>query len=320
MSRTFTTVLLICAAGLAWAATVHAQAEQTPENILDEPLEPPAEEAQASQDEADDAPASSETDFNEENFRRSMELRDQALQRSPGLTTGTYSGATGLDVLDELPEASQKHLRSELREVIVRNGPWTPDQAGVVYPYTPSEAARQERSLARQEQAAWGELVGKYHEREAAIHANAARSRAATAKRMAADGRGQGKEGEEPESQTGNAGGVPRGTPGDGAENVSSQQAPVQGVSQNALELLTSRQQLPANATSNATSQATPGGASQVTPGEARLAEERSAADAQAGKEDAVRETPEMDLESEDVIAIDDLGNVRLEAEEPEEN
>ncbi|MDX1556778.1 MAG: hypothetical protein R3212_12180, partial [Xanthomonadales bacterium] len=43
---------------------------------------------------------SREVDFNEENFRRSMELRDTALRRSPDLTVGTYSPGTGIQALD----------------------------------------------------------------------------------------------------------------------------------------------------------------------------------------------------------------------------
>lgn len=330
MSRIITmqsaVALLAFAAGLAYTATIYAQAEQTPENLLDEPLQPPEEEAQAPEEELEDAPASRETDFNEENFRRSMELRDQALQRSPALTTGTYSGATGVDLLDDLPETSQKHLRSELREVIVRNGPWSPDQAGVVYPYIPSEAARENGSLAQREQAAWGNLVDKYHEREAAIHANAARTQAATARQMAAEGSEGSKEGPEgskegpegskedkpQENPAGEGNETTRGEPRSAEENASSRPANVQGVSQNALELLTRREQLPPSATSSATPQA--------TSEEARLDEKRGATDSQEGKEGQGRDSPEIDLESEDVIAIDDLENVRLDAQESEEN
>ena len=199
------TALIIPLIGL-WlgVGNLYAQAEQTPERLVDEAdavvaqEEPQAEPAQA--------PASDVVDVSEDNFRRSMELRDRELQRSPDLTTGSYSSSTGLQALEGLPEASQKHLREQLREVIVENGPWTPEDAGTAYPYVPSEQAEKSKTLAKREQQAWGEMVSEYHDREAAIHANAARTQAATALSTAAGSKPAGDGGESEQGQDGKPG------------------------------------------------------------------------------------------------------------------
>lgn len=297
-----------------------AQAEQTPERIPGaEDLA--AEEAEDAEDAGDAESAdaasadveSSEVDFNEDNFRRSMELRDAALQRSPDLTTGSYSPETGVRALDELPEASQKHLREELREVIVENGPWTPEEAGETYPYVPSPDAIENGTLGKREQVAWTELVAKYHEREAAIHANAGRSQAATDSAMvegapAGDAGSQGSPADGQASETGSkteagqnpdkaeraaalaelleSGGEAGAESGAGAAPVKEQ-----GVSQNALELLTERQQLPA-VTAAPESERNGGGGAE----------------------------PQIELDSEGVIAIEDLEKVRLDPEAAEKD
>jgi len=199
---------------------LYAQSEQRPENLLEED-ETLVEEAAEEELAESDAPASNVVDVSEENFRRSMELRDQTVQRSPDLTTGSYSPGTGLQALDDLPEESQKHLRGQLREVIVENGPWTPEDAGQEYPFVASEEAEKNPSLERKEEAAWGEMVDEYHQREAVIHSNAARtqaaSRAATAAGVAAAGnqaqRGQ-RGGQQGNSQTGESGSEPGVEPG----------------------------------------------------------------------------------------------------------
>lgn len=326
-------ILVLCAFGVALslslAGPVFAQAEQTPENLLDEPLptpeETPAETPAEPEAESDAPSASGETDYNEENFRRSMELRDSQLQRSPDLTTGSYSTGTGLQALDDLPEASQKHLREQLREVIVREGPWTPEAADERYPYVPSEAAREAPGLERREQTAWGELVAEYHEREAAIHANAARTRSATAAGQQAgageragmhdsghstnegqaekpgdqgDRDGAQSGGEDPRQtrnqSTGEAGGAPP-----AAETE-------QGVAQNALQLLQQRRQLPAS-------------------GSAQASESAFQTSAQTSAQNLAQESngeasPIVELDSEDVIAIEDLKNVEIDVNAEEDN
>lgn len=321
MTNHFICRLLALVFALLIAGALHAQAEQTPEKLLDEPIAEPAEEPAEESEEADD---SREVDFNEENFRRSMELRDQQLQRSPDLTTGTYSQGTVHQLLEDLPEASQKHLREQLREVIVQNGPWTPEQAGEVYPYTPSDEAMKNGSLEKREQAAWQELVGRYHEREAA---NRGLSQAGQPGEVSESGEA-GQEGEEGQSIQGQQAGT-QGSEGDatqqaaeraaaraaalaeimnssdaaGAETVDSSAPPTtQGVSQNALQLLTERQQIPAAASSAAT------------------ASSAAAADAEKSQGQAKAEEAEMDLDTEGVIAIEDLKKVDLETEDSKEN
>lgn len=306
--------VLTLALALLVSGALHAQAEQTPERLLDEPLVEAEADEPGEENDIDESAASREVDFSEENFRRSMELRDQALQRSPDLTTGSYSTGTGLQLLDDLPEASQKHLREQLREVIVQNGPWTPDEAGETYPYVPSAEAMKNPSLRRREDSAWGELVDRYHEREAAIHANAGRSRLATAESPGAPG-GEGREesgNTEGQRESGNSEGQDESGNGErqaesgeeaaraarqaaladliesgdeaGADSGGGPQPPVeQGVQQNALELLTERQQLPAGA-----------------------------AEAMAAGQEQSQEVG-MSFDSEGVIAIEDLEKVDLE-------
>lgn len=315
---------LFLAPGFAWA-----QATQTPEQLLDEPLEPALEAPAEAQDEEAEAELvdSSETDFNEDNFRRSMELRDQTLQRSPDLTTGSYSRATGLQ-LEGLPEESQKHLRDELREVIVGKGPWTPEENGEIYPYQPSEGAEKNPGLEKRERDAWAELVGKYHEREAAIHANAARSQAATSSDLGEGSSEMGQQqqgGSAPEEggssdlEAASAAALQQAMSAGSSASSSASQASAepleQGVSQNALQLLTQRQQLPAASASASAPQA----------------EQVSQQTAQSQSEDASNastEQADLDFQTEGVIAIEDLRNLDLdygsatprETDDPEEN
>jgi len=146
-----------------------------------------------------DAPASQEVEITEDNYRQFMELRDPRQQRSV-LPENAFKPKTGLQKLDKLPEESQKHLRNQLREIIVQGDQWQPGDEDEHYPYVPSEAASTNKELQKQEAEAWGELVDSYHRREAEIYENQARSQAA----MAPDGASNGG------SNTGN------GSPGDG--------------------------------------------------------------------------------------------------------
>jgi len=116
---------------------------------------------------------SQEVEYDDDNYRRFMELKDQPTQNSSLPTTAFRPGT---QKLDKLPEASQKHLRNQLREIILEDGEWTPGDENKEYPYVPSEAAEQSPTLQQQEVEAWGELVGKYNEREAQIYNNASRS------------------------------------------------------------------------------------------------------------------------------------------------
>ena len=139
----------------------------------------------------------SEVEYNEDNYRRFMELKDRD-RRGNTLPTNAYQ--PGKQKLDELPEESQKHLRNELRSVIVQEGEWQEGDENKQYAYVPSEAAESNFELQELEAEAWIELVDKYQEREAQIHANSARSEAARQASAAAGGRAgqtdkQGKKG-----------------------------------------------------------------------------------------------------------------------------
>jgi hypothetical protein len=190
--------------------------------------------------------ASQEVEITEDNYRQFMELKDARQQRRI-LPEDAFKPKAGLQKIDKLPEDSQKHLRNQLREIIVQGDKWQPGDEGKHFPYVPSEAAVSNQALQEQEAAAWGELVDNYHRREREIYENSARTQAAMAD--------EGSTG----SNTGN------GSPGDGtgqpgAEQQDAQQAGpdqvssadsyspnasnsadrsgTQGVSQNAMEYL----------------------------------------------------------------------------------
>lgn len=333
MKYPFTLLALLLVGWLCGHANLYAQAEQTPERLVEGDDEPVVEEAPPT--EPVDPPDSNVVDVNEEYFRRLMELQDQNLQRSPDLTTGSYSRSTGLQALEGLPEESQKHLREQLREVIVENGPWTPEDAGTEYPYLPSAQAGENRSLARREEAAWGEMVSEYHEREAAIHANAGRTQAATATQGSPgkDSPGKDSPGEGPGGNPGNHEQGDSGEAEQGAEdeaagedsqqaqraaalaemlnaadaadaNSASQQSQAieTGTEQNALELLTSRNQVPAQASQTASSAQSSASAS------VEITQASSQSSPESG--DSRENDPSVNLDSDDVIAIEDLDKV----------
>jgi hypothetical protein len=199
-----------------------------------------------------EAPAGQEVEINEDNYRQFMELKD-ARQRRGVLPEDAFKPRAGLQKLDKLPEESQKHLRNQLREIIVRGDQWQPGDESKSYPYVPSEAARTNRSLQKQEAEAWGELVDSYHKREAQIYANSARSQAAMAsdstsgdgsnsgKGSPGDGTGQPGSGEQAGEQGGQQSrGEPRSasegySPGDASNSNAKSTA---GASQNAMEFL----------------------------------------------------------------------------------
>ena len=143
--------------GLLLASLVSAQDEATATDPADEKANK----------------GSQETEYSDDNYRRFMELKDQPTRTS---TLPTNSYQSGTEKLDELPEASQKHLRNQLREIILESDEWAPGDENGEYPFVASEAGEKNPELKQQEAEAWGELVGKYHEREAQIYANAERS------------------------------------------------------------------------------------------------------------------------------------------------
>ena len=106
----FTAIFGVCA--LVQCAVTWAQ--------QDEPALPASAEAE---EKAQDAPASQEVEINEDNYRQFMELKD-GLQQRTVLPENSYQSQAGLQKLDKLPEESQKHLRNQLREIIMQRGPW----------------------------------------------------------------------------------------------------------------------------------------------------------------------------------------------------
>jgi hypothetical protein len=255
--------LAICLAALLPGLAVHAQDETLP----------------AEEEEAPDT--SQEVEVSEDNYRRFMELKDARIERD-AFPVNAYTPQAQLLKMGELPEESQKHLRNQLRQIIIENDGWSPEDANSLYPYTPSAAADSDQELRRQEQAAWGELVENYHQREAMIYANADRSQAATAAGMpgamqepgAEDGTsgGTGGESDQPgeedgEEQNGDeaqdAAKMASGPSGGGAPgSPGSEPAGAEGVTQSALQYL--QEKGIAQAGSNGGAQ---GGGKEVAPG-----------------------------------------------------
>lgn len=130
----------------------------TPASVLAQDGEAPSE----------DEDPSRETDISEDNYRRYMELDDRRLER-PAFPAAAIQPRSSLEKMGQLPEESQKHLRNELRGIILARGPWTPEERDRPYGFVPSAAAQRDPALLRQEAEAWGELVSEYHDREAAI-------------------------------------------------------------------------------------------------------------------------------------------------------
>lgn len=232
-----------------------------------------------------------EVDVSEENYRRHMELGDEQLQRNNFPVTD-YAGQAELQKMQQLPEASQRHLRDQLREIIVEGGPWKPADAQQVYPYLPSTQARTDAALRGKEQAAWEELVGQYHAREASIHA--ARQAGAGAQS------GEGGEHSGPagpaeatggETRTASAGqpglsGQPAGDSFDTRDTEGQQgESGMPGVQQSALEFLngqagSAQQQQAGNSTPAAAMNA-----GQTQPGQSRDAPAMAAAGSQSANE-----------------------------------
>lgn len=193
----------------------------------------------------DDISVSQETDVSEDNYRRFMELRD-ASRRQQDQPYAALAPPRGLEKLDQLPESSQKHLRNELRSIIVEGERWTPAESDRPYPFVASPGAESDPELRRQEAEAWDELVANYHAREAEIHAAQGSGRGGTGLRGdvtdGSDERGQ----RSADSTAASGSAAPRGGAGSGG-SASKQAAHRQGSSQNALDYLRQSGQLTAS-------------------------------------------------------------------------
>jgi hypothetical protein len=276
----FVTLTLLFGAPLALAQ----QTESVPAG--DEAENAAAEEKQDSSSQA--------VEINEDTYRQFMELKD-ANRQGDIIPETVYKPGSGLQKLDKLPEESQKHLRNELREIIVDGDPWQPGDENVDYPYTPSEAASKNPALQKQEKEAWGELVDSYNQREAQIYADRAGNRAAMSP---GDGNGEqpgsgankeGKDGDDMEGVPGQEAkeqGNPERDAAAGAFSPDAVKDPnaqsESGVSQNALQFLQNM-----GSSGNGGSQATPG-AQQPNAGQpGSAAESANRAQAQTGQGNA---------------------------------
>lgn len=301
-----------------------------------------AQEEQAPEPEAE---PDQEVEISEENYRRHMELGDVELQRNTFPVTD-YAAQAELQKMSRLPEASQRHLRDQLRDQIMQGGPWTPADAEREYPFVPSRAARGDGELRGKESEAWEELVGEYHAREAQMQANAP---AGGGQGQAADaGDGQARMGVEEMSartkaaaQQANAGrdgaaqsdqdslqGDPQAADpmasgseesalqfltggkataaGQAANKREQAEAPAAGTEQNALQKLSA--DADASSTAAADSQAAQSQAAQSQSAQAQSPQEQSSQDQSAQKKD---ERPEVEFREEGVLAIRDLDKAR---------
>ena len=168
--------------------------------------------------ETDDEDPSRETDISEDNYRRFMELEDRRLER-PAFPVAAIQPTSGLQKMGQLPESSQKHLRNQLRGIILSRGAWTPEERDENYAFVPSAEARGDAQLLRQEAEAWSELVNEYHDREAATLAGATAQPAGEGDGTPADpgAQGQAPSGQPPGGQAqqqANAGTGTGGNPG----------------------------------------------------------------------------------------------------------
>ena len=216
----------------------------------DETAPPPASDSEENSTEEPEIRAGQEVEINEDNYRQFMELKDPNLQRQV-IPETVYKPGSGLQKLDDLPEESQKHLRNQLREIIVQGDPWQPGDEETEYPYTPSEAAGNNPALEKEELEAWGELVDSYHDRESQIYENSSGSQAARGSEQGSSNSqqngqgspdGSGEEGEGSEGQQAGQEGNQNQSETEGTYSVNGSGNPdansTAGVSQNAMEFL----------------------------------------------------------------------------------
>jgi hypothetical protein len=182
--------------------------------------------------------SSQHVEESEEAYRRRMETaesHDQADVMRPR-SSGTTKAPEGIDAL---PADSRKHLRDELRNVIIEQGEWQPADANKLYPYTPSSAAEKDPELRQQEEKAWGELIAEYHKREAAaLAAGGGRNGGQDPGEDQTGTPGSGRQGQDG-SSSGSGGGKSSSDPAErSATEAASGTAAGAGVSQSALDFL----------------------------------------------------------------------------------
>lgn len=228
------------------------------------------DEAEVSED------SSKHVEESEEAYRRRMEL-EEARDRAdviPDRSAGSLKAPEGMDAL---PPESRKHLRDELRNIIIEQGEWQPEDVNVIYPYNPSAAAQKDPELRKQEGQAWGELIQEYHKREAAaLQAGGARSSGSSpgAGSSAASGQAGANSSEKSKSASPDA----HSTEMRAETAATSSTAAGAGVSQSALEFLKGQ----ANGHTNGQSGGQSGGRSGGMPGKQAGSPAASKADSQS--------------------------------------
>ena len=150
-----------CLPGIALVFILQAGTTLAQQRILGvEDQDLPPEESSAQVEESDDS------------YRQRMELREGFPGQKTRIET-TYSKPASNAKIDQLPVPSQKHIKDQMREMIMENGQWQPGQDLSGYPYDPSVAAQTDARLRRGEREAWSEELQKYEEREAQAYAQA---------------------------------------------------------------------------------------------------------------------------------------------------
>ena len=198
---------------------------------------------------ADEDGSSEQVEESDDAYRRRMELED-ARSRDTTFTDSTYTQKAELEKIDKLPEESRDNIRDQLIDVIIENGEWEPSDVLEEYPYEPTAAAKSDSELLKQEQEAWDEQIGKYHEREAAAFGGHRGPVPGPGNPTGEEG-GSGQEGDGGESGESGAGGS-QGSDGDGSSgsggsyqpnrNGSEDGVSTAGVSESALDFLRGRQ------------------------------------------------------------------------------
>ena len=283
----------------------------------DEPATVPAPEP----DTEETVPAGQEVEINEDNYRQFMELKDARQQRNI-LPETAYRSQAGMQKIEKLPEDSQKHLRNQLREIIIKGDQWQPGDEGGDYPYVPSEAAKTDQALQKLEAEAWGELVDNYHKREAEIYANSSRSKAAAATASASGGNSGSHEG----SQGGSAG--QDGTDQQANRQSSSRQnssadnyspdaandpnaKSTEGVSQNALEFLQQSGNQTANAGNTGTGSPDRSEGRGTEQADAVTGASQNALEYLMGEDTQTDRSANNESDTDDTLTIEDLMNAQ---------
>lgn len=187
--------------------------------------------------------SSQQVEESEEAYRRRMET-DESGDQSTVILDRSTPPLKPLEGMAALPYESQKHLRDEMRDVIIEQGEWKPEDVNANYPYTPSAAAEKDPELRQKEEAAWGDLVQEYHKREAAALAGGGGRSSGSGPEQDSGQNGGGQSGSRGQSgmagsESSKSGSKGSSSPGARPEtDAASSTAAGAGVSQSALEFL----------------------------------------------------------------------------------